>query len=38
MPRKPSRRRWSADLGVVVPFCGTGAGMPVPLLTIGWAF
>jgi hypothetical protein len=33
-----SRGRWSADIGVVVPFYETGSGMPVPLLTIAWAF
>lgn len=33
-----SRGRWSADLGVVVPFYETGSGRPVPLLTIAWAF
>jgi len=33
-----SRGRWSADLGVVVPFYASGSGTPVPLLTIAWAF
>lgn len=33
-----SRGRWSADLGVVVPFYETGSGTPVPLLTVAWAF
>jgi hypothetical protein len=33
-----SRGRWSADLGVVVPFYESGSGTPVPLLTIAWAF
>jgi hypothetical protein len=30
--------RWSADVGVVVPFYESGSGTPVPLLTIAWAF
>ena len=33
-----SRRRFSADLGVVVPIYETGSGTPAPLLTIAWAF
>jgi hypothetical protein len=33
-----SRGRWSADVGVVVPFYESGSGTPVPVLTIAWAF
>jgi hypothetical protein len=33
-----SRGRWSADLGVIVPFYETGSGSPFPVLTVAWAF
>jgi len=33
-----SRRRWSVDLGAVLPIYETGTGTPFPILAVAWAF